>query len=790
MNGLLTWLLGLENLDLASDAARLGFERPPPTWAWPGIVAAAAVAALWSYRRLDGPGPARAALGSLRALLLVALAVLIAGPRLVERDESVERDWVLALVDRSASMAIADAPGAEGRRPREAQLREALASAWPALAEMMGQREVVWLGFDAGAYDLGVGAAESPPTLDEPTGQRTDLNRALAQALQRAAARPLAGVVVLSDGRTVAEPDRAVVRRLAADRAPVIAVPLGSAEPVGDLAVRDAAGPGVAFVNDLAPVRVAIDRLGAAARSAGGTLRLIDSATGLTLDEARVEPGSDTDEVILTARPETAGAAEWVVRLETDGPDLIEGNNTATVQVELLDRPLRSLYIDGVARWEQRYLKNLLLREPSVTSSNLILAPNRRYLQEGDVELGALPVSPEEWAEYDVVILGDVRPEVFTADQIRSLREHIEVRGGGLIWIGGPAWTPDAWRGTPLADLLPFTGAGPQTDTIGEPVVMAPTDAAERLGVLRLGATANDGWPEAVSDPASGWSQLRWAQRITPEQLKPATEVLAVGVPAAALAGPAPAPAARDAGWPLVMSMRFGAGRSLYVATDEIWRWRFGRGEALPERFWLQMVRLLARESLSRSARPAVVTLAPGRPTVGEPARVTIELLDEALVELDLPELVVRVQRRPGPGESEIEAETFTRELTLRRDPGSPRRYAATWTPPAAGDWSFEPVDSALAALGLGIEARAALADDELRRPETDHALLARLADATGGRVLAPDRLAEVSTLLPNRQLRIVHERQETLWDSPLALIVLLTLLTGEWVGRRIIRLI
>lgn len=792
MNDLLRWLLDLNSLDLASDTARLGFERPLPGWAWPGVVGASLLVALWSYRRLDGPRTARLALGILRGMLLTLLVVLIAGPRLVERDERIERDWVLVLVDRSASLTIADA---DGQRSREEQLRSAISAARPALAEMARERDVLWLGFDAGAYELAVSGDPNDPAgvavaLGEPTGRRTDLARALEQALQRAAARPLAGVVILSDGRSIGEPSRATLRRLQAERVPIVAVPLGSAAPVGDLAVRSAEGPGVAFINDLAPVRVEIDRLGAAG-SLGGRVRLIDRATGLTLDEQRLEPGdADTEEIVLTARPTDAGRGEWRVELVPDGPDLIPGNNAADLAVNLIDRPLRALYIDGVARWEQRYLKNLLLRERTIISSNLILAPNRRYLQEGDRDLTNLPISPEEWAEFDVVILGDVRPEVFTAEQLASLREHVAVRGGGLIWIGGEGATPDAWRGTPLADLLPFSLSSSRTFPIAEPIVLAPTVNAERLGVLRLGATAESPWPSAVSDPAAGWSQIRWAQRIERRDLKPATEILAVGLPVADLAGAPVTPASPGDGVPLVMSMRFGAGRSLYVATDETWRWRYGRGEALPERFWLQMVRLLARESLSRSQRSAVLAVAPRQPIVGEPARVVLELLDQNLVELDLASVTVRVRRSPATGDAEDFTGAGDLELSLRREPDSPRRYSAMWAPSAPGDWRLDPADAALAGLGLGLGVRAVLADDELRRPESDHALLASLAEATEGVTLAPGELDTISQVLPNRQQRIVHETEESLWDTPLALVLLILLLTGEWVGRRIIRLI
>src|SRR5262249_3534842 len=142
----------------------------------------------------------------------------------------------------------------------------------------------------------------------------------------------------------------------------------------------------------------------------------------------------------------------------------------------------------------------------------------------------------------------------------------------------------------------------------GEPVTMIATPTADGLGVLRLAESAVNGswWPPKLSDPGTGWSQLRWSQKIDRHTLKPTTEGLALARPALAR-GTSPDET------PLVMSMRFGAGRVIYVATDEIWRWRYGRGEFFTERFWLQIVRLLGRESVARSGKSAILQVLPDR---------------------------------------------------------------------------------------------------------------------------------------------------------------------------------
>ncbi len=828
MNNALRWLLDLESLAPGTAGVEFGFERPIPAWAWALVVLASGAIAWWSYRRLEGPRPARIVLGSLRALLIVLLSLLLAGPRLLKPNETEEKDWVLVLADRSASMTVRDAPGAAGsadgaRATRDAQLASVLEGAKDELARLAADRVVVHLGFDSGAFELASG-----PTgvrLGDPTGRRTSLGRALEQALRRAAARPISGIVVLSDGRSFDEPSRAVMRRLEQDRIPVFTVPLGASEPLPDLAVRQVEAPRLAFVRDSVPVQVELETLGGSSASTlpppvDAIVELVDQDTGAVLDSRPVEwadagePGqARTARITLATKPMRAGASKWSVRIRPgagQGADLVDENNRADVAIELVDRPVRVLAIDGYPRWEHRFLRWLLVREESIAAASLLLAPGRRYLQEGSITLDALPRSPEEWAQFDLFIIGDVYPGVFAPEQLVQLRERVAIGGAGLIFIGGEGSTPGAWRGTELADLFPFsmgesvgvtTRGGGGLPNFGGPVLMRPTLAAERLGVLRLtDAPGDDGlyWPKTLSDPATGWSNLYWAQRIDPSILKPTAEVLAVAEPADAVSS-------ADGTTPLVLSMRYGAGRVLYVATDEIWRWRYGRGEFLPERFWVQMIRLLGRESLARSGKPAMLEVSPRRGEVDRPAQIELTLLDQSLVQASPGSMRVRVVREGGvdggggqgaaPAQDPEVAElTLTPGGTGAAGGAAARTYSTTWLPTMSGRYRVEAIDPMLAtgAGGGGLSARVEVwqADDELRTPQTDHAALARLSDATGGKMLVPGELAEISKLLPNRQLRIAGEPEiETLWDTPIALILVVLLAGIEWIGRRLLKL-
>ncbi|CAG0995776.1 hypothetical protein PHYC_02551 [Phycisphaerales bacterium] len=772
-------ILGLKKLSTGAADVQVSFGWALPAWAWALMIAGAFVLAGVTYSRLLGPRLARWALAIVRATLLVLIALLLCQPRLTRQSERVERDWVLVMADRSASMTVADIKRADTRASRETQLREALDTARPTFASIAKTRGLLFLGFDAGVFELAA-EPETGPVLGPARGQRTAIGQSLDQALRRVAARPLAGIVLLSDGRSTDAVSRATIRQLEARGASVFVVPLGSPSPMVDLAVARVDAPGAAFAGDIVPVGVRIDRLGGDGPTRG-RVQLVDEVTGLVLDDQPFEATAPSTELTLTSRPEAAAREAWSVRVVPETPDLTGENNSAPVRIEVVDRPIRAVYFDGYPRWEYRYLKNLLVREASIRSSTLLLAADRKYIQEGTEPLASVPRTAVEWNEIDVIVLGDVRPTLFSEDQLRQIRTLIAERGAGLLWVGGAAATPNAWRGTALADLLPFTLATDSGESIQSwdgPVLLKPGPAAARFGVMRLGDGADATWPAALASADLGWPQFHWAQRIPPASLKPTTEVLGVAQPS--LGEP-------SATTPLIMTMRYGAGRVAYVGTDESWRYRYGRGETLPERLWIPLIRLLARESLGRSGKPAILSASPERAQEGQPIQVTVRLIDQALIE-----------RRPTSVRVNVIPEGLVArgtELVLRpespsEDGGSAGAFSATWVPAQAGSYRIEPADALLAGLDLAARVDVALPDDELRLPQTNHPYLATLATETGGQILSPERLSDLPDLLPNRQLRLLGAPEtEDLWDKPVIWAALMLLMALEWMGRRLIKL-
>ncbi|MCK4872534.1 MAG: hypothetical protein KAS72_07395 [Phycisphaerales bacterium] len=771
MKNALTWLLDLDQLS-SGGGASFGWERPIALWLVLLIAAVAGTLAVWSYRGLLGRRSWRITLATVRTLLLLLLVSFIAGPQLILREQSVDEDVVLVLLDRSASLQVRDGmgPTAPNRVSRDDELHRMLYEQTDIWYRIQRYHHITWLGFHDGAFELA--GPSDVPALQPADGLRTDLASALTHALRRATAQPVSGIIVVSDGKMRTPLPRHIIRQLQTEAIQVHTIALGSDTPIGEFTIDRIEAPKRAFINDLVPVRVVLDCTGDP--HTNGTVRIVGAITGEKLAEQRFDATRQGSmEVTLTVKPTTPGIARWTIQVALDADTSPDENNVREIAIEMIDRPLRVLYIEDSPRWEYRYLKNLLIREASIEASVMLLSADRDFTQEGNTPITCLPNTAKEMEAYDVVIIGDIPGGALSEHRQQMIRDSVSQRGTGLIWLAGPDAMPASWRGAPLAALLPIQPPFHLLG-IGRAITMQPTDVARRLGVLELRIGDDDAWDVALSDPSLGWTKLWYAQRIDPSAVKPAVEVLAK-------AGP-------DDGHPIVLLMRYGAGQTLYIATDEIWRWRYGRGEMLFEQFWLQLIRMLGRSRAERGGAPAILTVDPTPAVSGEPIRIELELIDEALIESGVTGLTAVIH---STNNGSLLREVPLESLPARSVDLPASRFAATIVLNRTGQIHI--TVPGLATDGPDLEVRIDVKsnDEEVRNSQTDHELLRMLSHETGGSFfhVGDTSIAELPTLLPNRDRRTVHEMTEALWDTPLAFILVMLLLSFEWIARRAIRL-
>lgn len=756
-------------ISMVDGSSALGLKHSLPAWALVMVIGGCCMTGWWTYSRLPAAPGWKLVLGSLRSLLLASILLLLLGPVLSSSIMHHTRDRVLILVDRSESMLIEDVDLEEGTSTRDEQVVNILEENEETWNQVGKNRAINWFGFHGHAFSINPDGLPTP-MLGKAGGSRSDLAAALEHVLTRTGHEPVSSIILLSDGRSTIPHPPDFLPTLRETGIPVFSVPLGSTSTRGDASIRTIKAPRLAYDNDMVPVNVEVSLPGDSATPVTGSILLVDDGTGTVLDRVpiRESTGGEVVEHTLVGTPTMTGRSTWRVVLELDEPDLVTQNNEREIEINLVDQPLRVLYIEGRPRWEYRYLKNLLLREETIESSTMLLSADREFAQEGDRRITRLPSNLEELEYWDVLILGDLHSSSLTSQQTQAIIDLVASGRLSVAWIGGERWTPSSWAGSGLVDLLPFTAPFQplESNRISHVRVLEP---ASRLGLFQI---EHHGGDEAVElyDPSVSWSGFRWMQRFDPRQIKPTTKLLAV----LQEGGPGDGPS-----FPLVMSMQFGSGSVAYITSDEFWRWRHGQGERLYEQFWIQLLRVLGRSRDQIDASGIRLTASPVDAEIGQPVRFDLVIFDTPLLEESGDVLTLQINGESGTPGGQVELNRMSR---------AGNEYQGFWIPLEPGT-----LEAHLEHTGLdhAISEVFTVADpgNEMNVPAADHGALERLSRASGGRVIPPGDIKSLPGLVPDRSISTLETRKTPLWDSPWLFLIPMTLLALEWLGRRHLRL-
>ena len=242
---------------------------------------------------------------------------------------------------------------------------------------------------------------------------------------------------------------------------------------------------------------------------------------------------------------------------------------------------------------------------------------------------------------------------------------------------------------------------------------------------------------------------------------------------------------------PLLAVHMYGKGPVVYLGTDDTWRWRFVDDAAYYRQFWNNMLSFLASQKSSR----VTITTGGDRFTTDKPIHVDVEAYDENFRALTAESFVVEVWNLSGPQPVKVgdltllpTRETVVKEIgsggraTVTETAVKPGRFSTQFVPPTVGKFELRVADRRL---GQPKQIDVTMKGDEFLRTEADEETMRQLVGERPERFMRiadMDRLAE---LIPSGRVITVESRSHELWDVPLLLLVLLTLLTAEWMLRK-----
>ncbi len=725
---------------------RLAFRYPEMLWLSAVLLPLAAWAIVRRHR-LGLPGVSGRLRGWLTALRLAVLALIVlilAGPHLA-LDKQIDRKPLLALVlDQSRSMDLpveAAKPGAQTVRRTDAAQAALLASwekVWQPLAE---KYDLQILGLRRELVPLALGTNEAlklaaPPN---PGAGTTALGDAALGLVDLAAGRPIAGIVMFTDGQNTSGASPAVAGFVARRAgAPVFPVPVGSEARLKDIALVDVFAPAIVNKDDTPRINVTLQSHGFDDEQVNVVLKEGDRV--VQTQPLRLS-GAEQQHLDFAYKAETVGLHVLTVAVDKRPGEAVALNNQDRLVLRVTDEKLKALFVEGLPRWDYRFLRNAATRDAGLRVVEVLEAEAMRPGGDGGAAL------PEAAAGYDdvaVVWLGDATVKLLTPARQQALAEAVRKGGLGLVVSAGPRAMPHAYVGTPLEGLLPVVAEA-------APGVPAPGYEDFKWQLAPAGRTHEVArfYDEADRNQAT-WGELpgfQWHAAAT--RLKPGAMVLA-GVRSSAGGPPLP----------LVSLHQAGAGTVLFVGTDSTWTWRQNVGDRYFYKLWGQALRHVARRPGDQDK--ARLDAAPPRVAPGEEVAFTLR------TPTPLANATVRIERiDAAPGAAAADNTTAALAQDPDAPPGTPR-FRGPWRPPAEGRYqaTFDGPGGPATAEFLVMEGI-----EEFHRPEVNRDAMEAFARNSGGRVVELDALSSIPPQLAvgvAAPTRLRH--QQELWDQWYAL--------------------
>jgi len=723
--------------------AAIVLENAWPLWLLILLVAALMAMSFVAYHRTTGATTSvrRHLLVFMRLALIGVISVGLLHPIVHGTIRSARKAKLVFLLDDSQSMSIADASGGSRRVDAVKQLFDDGADRLRALER----------SFDVSMFGFGRELSHVEPANLAAGDSMTDIAGALAGVANRFPDKDFRYVVLVSDGvATGGARIDSPVRQLADRSVKVFTVGVGAAEEAAvpvDARVRNIFTSRTAFVDDILPVEVEVTASGLS----GATLPVSVLLDGDELETSRFVPEQPFHATRLSfkVKPRREGLAKLTVRIaEQDGELLLE-NNSASTFVRVSSDALKVLYLDRI-RPEYKWLHNALEKAPEVALTNKALVDELSARSSAVV-----PRTREDWVKYDVIIFGDLPAAYFGSSQLESLADAVSAGCGFLMIAGRHNFGAGKYTYTRVADLLPVTLSEEEIAT--EPFRVVPTYTGKRLGLLRLDT-------DEARNEQTWLAAPRLVGLLKFAGTKPSARVLAED----------------DQGRPVCVVSDYGAGRVMAWGVLSTQPWVFyeeGQWLGYHRRLWRQIMLWLASREAG-AGKPVVLVSDRFNFPAGSPVPLQVRVRDKTgnpVPDAGVSATVKCLEDAKSVQYGDFEKTGAYYDRTIEKL--APGTYEVEVTASAAGE-----------VLGSDVSRFIVFEPSyELDVLRPDFANLSRIAASTGGaffKARYPHQLFDKLSSLES-EVNIVRYRRRELWRSVPVFLLLVALVSLEWVMRK-----
>jgi len=690
----------------------------------------------------------RRSLAALRTFTLALALLLLFEPVFTFGLQHVQKPTVALLIDRSASMNLADST-----IKRAEVVRQALAQPW--LAALKKRAEVTSFSFSDSLRRMTLDTLASMHF----TGDGSDPGGALWTAKKLLANQNLAGAIMLTDGaQNMGENPTRVAEQFGV---PIIAIGVGAARGTRDVFLSDVVTNEIAYAEARLPVEISLSSLGYTGRRA--RVRIFEETRSASVDSGsrkislEQEVTLPADNTELTARfnltPHQVGLNRYVAQIDTLAGELTRENNRRTFYVRVLKSKLKLWIFAGAPSPDFNFLQRTLAADSNFQTQAFVQRPDGNFYNNMSAANLAANLNRAESGQLDGVILIDFPRRDSDRGLLAALAQQFTKKQTPLFFLNGP--------GVDVAALWQFRNV--------LPLAAAPSVTGERLVALQ---------PElaGLSHAVTRFAETPEENRRLWSELPPVFCNLFNLQPLAGSQVLAAISEQGRSGMPVLLAQKSSERKTVAIFAHGLWRWHLlmqGVGKTPA-----------AHENLIRNAVRWMVTR--------EDAKLVRITSNKEIYRggesIELSAQIYHPDYRPREGANvrvQLTGPQFSQEVILQ-DLGD-GLYRARLQVLGGGEYQFR---------GLAEQSGQALGEDsgrfsvepfslEFLNTRLNEPLLRQIAQATGGAYGNTDSLASFVERLPLTPLSRRETSDFGLWGRAPVLWILLAVLGMEWLVRK-----
>jgi uncharacterized membrane protein len=602
----------------------------------------------------------------------------------------------------------------------------------------------------------------------------THIGDSLKEVAADASSLPIGAMILLSDGSdNTGGVDLQTLSEIRRQRIPVHTIGLGKVTMSHDVEISNVDVAARTLPESRLAATVSFHQHGYTGQKAKITLREGNKIVA-SQDVTLKGEGTEQVETVLFNAGD-AGVKTIQAAIDPLPNEENSRNNRVTRLVNVDPRKPRLLYLEGEPRWEFKFLKRAVEDDKTLDVASILrTAPNKLYRQgvcrPGDtvhpqvngkcpeMEDG-FPSKVEDLFAFDGLIFGSVDAPYLTKNQQEMVKQFVDRRGGGVLFLGGKdALADGGWAKSPVADILPTTLPDRKNtySFVGADVELTP-EGRDSL-ITRI--------EEDPNKNVERWKKLPYIRTFQdPGQPKLGAVVLANFIP-------------HEGGGvkrPLLVTMNYGRGRTAIFATGGSWRWQMLQplADMSHEMFYRQLLRWVVSET------PRHITGSTPKTLLADESHVKLRAEVRDKTYLPASDAVV---------EAHITGDGVPEEVVnMTPEPLEQGVYGADWTAPKTGSYIVEVV-AKRGTEELGRDTFTFRREDGIAENfhvEQNRELLEKLSAETGGQYYKPSDAQKLAKDINYSQAGITVRETRDLWDMPAIFLLFLGIRAAEWLLRR-----